>query len=393
MTTRRGNVTRGRLAGRGAAVTAVGLLAAWLGAAVGCRSPRSYHVYRGHPSPPAEKDTSEPAPFQALTLAEPLRHESLSVYPLEGPDALAFEDFLTLQEALEQEEVLVREVGQVHELVIVNRGSRPVFIHAGDIVRGGKQDRLIPNDMILPPHSGKVPLSSFCVESGRWTRRGGESAEAFSASENIAYGRRARIASRLRTDQSGVWRAVRKKQDALSRKLGRDVRDARSGSSLELTLANAEVRRAVAAYERALGDLPRKHPDAVGAAVVIGGRVYGADVYCSRTLFRKLWGKLLKAVAAEAVAAGGDDRSAAPAADADDLRRVICRARDGRRTRRAIHASLDLKVRTDGRYRLFRTVDTVRNVSLHDSYVVDPDAAPAGAADDGGRDLVAPALR
>ena len=367
------NCARGSVAPRVPPVPAVGLLLILIPALCGGCERLSYHVYRGHASPQAEPDNSDPAPFVELALSAPLRHQNLAVYPLKGRDALAFDNFLTLQEALEQKVASVLEVGRVNELHIENRGSRPVFVHAGDIVRGGKQDRMIPNDMILPPHSGKVAVESFCVESGRWTWRGNESAAAFNASNNLAYGNRAKIASRLQSDQSGVWSAVAAKQNSLSRKIGSSVRDPRSTSSLELTLQNEKVKKAVEQYERALLDLPREHPDAVGVAIVTSGPVYGADVYCSRTLFRKLWPKLLKGIAVEAVTASHADPAGQVAATAKDLQDMISRARAGRRTRRGIHQSLDLKIRTSGRYRLFRTVDTIRNASLHDCYVVDPD--------------------
>src|SRR5204862_2923768 len=55
-------------------------------------------------------------------------------------------------------------------------------IQSGDIVKGGKQDRAIAFDLLLPPKSGLVSVGSFCCEAGRWTKRGEEEATRFAES-------------------------------------------------------------------------------------------------------------------------------------------------------------------------------------------------------------------
>ncbi len=81
--------------------------------------------------------------------------------------------------------VRVDETRNVSELKIENlSGDLHVFIQAGDIVKGGQQDRTLITDLVLPPKSPQ-PIGSFCVEQGRWSRRVGESAAAF-PSENAS---------------------------------------------------------------------------------------------------------------------------------------------------------------------------------------------------------------
>ena len=115
-------------------------------------------------------------------LSGPLVYENLAVYFIHGKSA-AGKLPLTLDEALARGVVLVRETGDVNQLEIENRGNDEVFVQSGDIVKGGRQDRTLMVSLVLPPHSGRVPIASFCVEHNRWTRRGSESA---------AQGRRAR---------------------------------------------------------------------------------------------------------------------------------------------------------------------------------------------------------
>src|SRR4029079_15793132 len=90
---------------------------------------------------------------------------------------------LTLQEALAKGSVQVVETGQVNELQIENTSSEEVFIQAGDIVKGGKQDRVLTVSFVLRPKSGRLPIASFCVEQGRWSARGGEKLDQFSSAK------------------------------------------------------------------------------------------------------------------------------------------------------------------------------------------------------------------
>ena len=53
-------------------------------------------------------------------------------------------------------------------MVLVNNSKRPLILLAGEIVTGGKQDRVIGKDRIIPAESDPIDLGVFCVEPGRW---------------------------------------------------------------------------------------------------------------------------------------------------------------------------------------------------------------------------------
>ena len=101
---------------------------------------------------------------------------------------------LTLQEALAKGQVQVVETGRVNELQIENTGGEQVFIQAGDIVKGGKQDRVLTVSLLLPAKSGSVPIASFCVEQGRWSARGKEDHAKFSSAKESMPSRSALLA-------------------------------------------------------------------------------------------------------------------------------------------------------------------------------------------------------
>src|SRR5258708_5364474 len=105
-------------------------------------------------------------------LSGPYTHRNLTVFLIYGANKINAKNFLTLQEALAQKKVVVFETKSVNELAIQNLSNQEVYVQSGDIVMGGQQHRMLAVDLIVPPHSGKIPIAAFWVESCRWTRRG-----------------------------------------------------------------------------------------------------------------------------------------------------------------------------------------------------------------------------
>jgi hypothetical protein len=85
-----------------------------------------------------------------------------------------------------QKKVVVYETKSVNELAIENVSDDDIYVQAGDIVKGGQQDRMIGVDLIVPSRSGKLPISAFCVEHGRWSGRANERSTVFSSSADMA---------------------------------------------------------------------------------------------------------------------------------------------------------------------------------------------------------------
>src|SRR5690349_11274536 len=103
----------------------------------------------------------------AYRISGPDSHDNLAVFFIHGKSATGAAP-LTLQEALAAGKAKVYETGNVNELAIENLGDQEVFVQAGDIVKGGQQDRVLMVSLILPVRSGRLPIGSFCVEQGRW---------------------------------------------------------------------------------------------------------------------------------------------------------------------------------------------------------------------------------
>lgn len=149
-------------------------------------------------------------------ISGPYTHKNLTIFLLHGTDQSRGQAPLTLQEAMRRKLVVVRETGDVNELTIQNRSNREVFVQAGDIVKGGQQDRVLALDLIVPPRSGRIPIEAFCVEQGRWSRRSNEAVTAFSASENMLASKDLKIAANGKRSQAEVWANVSKTQEKLA---------------------------------------------------------------------------------------------------------------------------------------------------------------------------------
>lgn len=234
----------------------------------------------------------------------PYTHDNLSVLLIHGDGPK--QNYLTLQQALAQKKVIVHETKNVNELTVENVSDQEVYIQGGDIVKGGEQDRTLKNDYVLGPKSGKLPVSAFCVESGRWERRGSEPAKTFNSSEQMIATKDLKVAVNAKNDQSEVWRQVENAQVSVATNaavisgVNSSVGSKRSPSSLQLTLESEAMVAAVAKYTKPLSGVAAGK-DAVGVAFVINGEINSADVYASPELFAAMWPKLLRAGATEAV--------------------------------------------------------------------------------------------
>ena len=237
------------------------------------------------------------------SVAGPYSHENLSIFLLLGADAFDGNRFIPLDEALEQKCVTVHETGDVGQLEVENLSEQfDLYIQAGDVVKGGRQDRTLGVDFVLPAKSGRVPIPSFCVESGRWHRRAGEDAGSFSSSKSYLASKKLRMAAKLSKSQGEVWQKVAETQEDLSASLDKPLYAAASPTSYQLSVEDEDLQKRKETYRAALAKIIADKPDAVGYAFVINGEINTADTYGSGVLFRKLWNKLHDAAVLEAIA-------------------------------------------------------------------------------------------
>ena len=313
-----------------------------------------------------------------LRISGPFTHDNLSVFLIHSsrPDA-AKGKLLTLHEAMDAKKVVVYETGTVNELSIENQSSQDVYIQSGDIVKGGRQDRVLTTDLILPAHSGKLPISSFCVEQGRWTRRGNESAEQFGTSDKVVAFKQLKMAVHEPNAQVQVWNEVANARQSLAQTVvaagatsAPDPPAMPRSTSMQMALESKPVVDATAAYIKDLAKIVEGQSDVVGFVYAINGALNSGDVYASGDLFRRMWPMLLQSSSTEALAERAKTaRTAIP--DVATVKSVLADADRARESSKQTNGRLSIARKESPKALLFETRDPNQPGDwIHKSYVV-----------------------
>jgi hypothetical protein len=224
-----------------------------------------------------------------IEVRDAISADNLTVFPLRLRRAAPVVDVVTLDEAMRAGLVDVREAGggAVNTLLVSNRGGRPVYAMAGELLIGGKQDRIIGQALVLPPHTLEVPVPVFCVEHGRW--QGASSA--FQSAGTLGYPELRKKA--LEGKQTEVWREVAAANVRLHTE---------TASGTYWPAASKLTRDAAPLAARVLKALDGV-PDVVGVAAAVDGRIVAVEYFDSPRLFSRVRSKLVASYAAQALAA------------------------------------------------------------------------------------------
>jgi hypothetical protein len=302
-------------------------------------------------------------------ISAPYTFKNLTIFLIHGKDQFSKKNILTLQEAMEKKVLVVYETSDVNELSVENLSEvDDVFIQSGDIVKGGKQDRVFGVSIIIPARSGRILIQVFCVESGRWTKRGSEDSSKFSTSNERIVTKDLKLAANKTQSQSEVWKEVTEAQDKLSKNAGGSVKSADSSSSLQLSLENKKVAASIDEYVKNLLRIADGKSDVIGYAFAVNGKINSADIYASNALFKKLWSKMLKASATEAFAEY--DKSARFAAvKSESVKTFLADAEKGSVKEKAVKNRTKVTEREDADNIVFESRDESSKVVIHRSYV------------------------
>ncbi|MGC2196972.1 MAG: DUF6569 family protein [Terriglobales bacterium] len=281
-----------------------------------------------------EVRAGQPSAANDYRVLAPIRHGNLTVFPVVAAVSHDTAGFLTLDEGLKSGEVEVTESGsvrgmirrpprngvgrpeypvrngaQVNKLVLVNNSKRPLLLLAGEIVTGGKQDRVIAKDRIVPAESDPMDLDVFCVEPGRWV---GTSEKFQLGSINSAMASPSvRGSAMADKNQAKVWSQVGRAKEQMTV----EVQAAAPPVATELAqttsyakvMQNEEVKKRVdsvaGAIEKEYASTIQqlRERNAVGVVVAVNGEIVWADIFASTNLLEKYWPKLVRSYATEAV--------------------------------------------------------------------------------------------
>ena len=268
-------------------------LATGLSAVIAMSSVASAEAPKKAPPPPPPAPAQTAALSESAKLLAPIQVESLTLTPIvTTKQKLEQDNLLVLDEAMGKKLVRIHEVADedVNNLTLTNKSDQPLFLLAGEVIIGGKQDRIIGRNTIVPPKK-TLTVPVFCVEHGRWDNSGKE----FTTAKALAHGR-LRGSANFDT-QSDVWKEVAAKNE---------LRKTKSSTDTYRKVASQQANGSLATWEKqvdaALGKLADDDKTKlVGFAVSLNGKVATVDVFDNPALFKKLQSKLVRSYITEAI--------------------------------------------------------------------------------------------
>jgi hypothetical protein len=274
----------------------------------------------------------------------PIAFERLTVFPVISDQLTASVEFITLDQGLRSGKVIITELGangrsrridrrqisdgaEVNRLALTNNSGKALVLIAGEMILGGKQDRIVGHDCIIEAGNAPVPFDVFCVEHGRWS---GESAfgQSRGSGGGVAAGNdggrgtgsgsgsgggagpaqdqdrivamtvapmalpKIREKAQAKKSQGDVWNAVSETVTVTAAES--------STGALSRVYESKRVNGKLQKYERALKDKLSAN-NVVGVVAAVGGKIVSADVFANHALFQAYWPKMLKSYALEAV--------------------------------------------------------------------------------------------
>ena len=245
--------------------------------------------------------------------------ENLRLYPIRAKQSFMNQfagtgKFMPLKEAIEKNKIKITEKnnsGEVNSLTVENISTDTIIIITGDIIKGGKQDRVINQDILLVPHSGKKNLPVYCVESGRWTSgdravqlntRSSTSGTVKNTSpaEFKGYYNKASVSLRKviekDKDQSKVWSKVDELNTSNKTQTETKTYTAMNNS--------AEFNNKLGRYLAFFKNKFSADKEVIGVIIVSGNKVLGCDMFATHDLFLIQYESLLYSYATEAIVNG-----------------------------------------------------------------------------------------
>lgn len=187
--------------------------------------------------------------------------------------------------------------GTVNTLFIENTSNDTIMIMAGEVVKGGKQDRVLAQDMVLLPHSGRKDISVFCVEHGRW-QYSKESQKA----NNTFYGyskvstMSVRKAAVVEKDQQKVWKNV-------AEVTAKNSASSNSGSYTALDTSK-KYNEELKAYVDFFSSKIKSESNVIGMVACTGDKVIGCDMFATPDMFKQYFDNLMSSYSTEAISNG-----------------------------------------------------------------------------------------
>jgi hypothetical protein len=203
---------------------------------------------------------------------------------------------ITLSQALKQGIAVVSERGvasteNVHYLRINNHSDQTIYISAGEILSGGRQDRMLAQDTLLEPNGRDQYVSAMCVEELRWSEK----------EKKFSYEGYANPNLRKVLDES-------KNQVLIWREIAKQLEENKIPNKSLSYLSRVTDKRMIHSNDEYYQYFHAKFKSAdstiLGFVCMSGEKVIGSDIYASTDLFYNQLDPLLKGYCDQAVYMG-----------------------------------------------------------------------------------------
>lgn len=219
-----------------------------------------------------------------------IEYKNLKIFPVITTKILSTQNYVTLDQASDKGWLKIKEIGsgQVNAVEIKNIGGQPVFIMTGEMITGAKQDRMLNQDILLPAKSGWIRVPVFCVEHGRWVSVSSE----FKSGE-LLVPNAVRSKAKIHESQAEVWDEIAASQDMLGIASGTEA--------VRANYENKEIQEKVSDYVKKFEKIPNLSKSTIGVVVTSGSNIICLDLFANNNLLKKLWKKLIKSYAMDAI--------------------------------------------------------------------------------------------
>lgn len=231
-----------------------------------------------------------------------VQYQKIKIYLIKAKPSLkqavaGVGNYTNLETAMKAKMIVVKEInvdGQVNDLIFRNISKKTIMLQIGDVVQGGKQDRVVAEDILLKPGESRQ-VKVFCVEHGRWQGDNQNNVATFNTyHSNINNSVKKQIV--LNNNQSEVWLEVDKLNTL-------NNTNTSTGTYTAVT-KSGKYNQEIQTYITNIMKIINSDSNIVGVLAVTGDSIIGCEIYSTPALFKANVKNILNSFVSEAVLNG-----------------------------------------------------------------------------------------
>ena len=242
---------------------------------------------------PRERQTFANLRLPAVHVGHGIACGSVTVFPVwTDTDAIANVNWIGGGLAIDEV-----EGGSVPQLRVTNTTDQPQLILEGDILEGGRQDRMAGETVLVMPGESII-IRVNCVEAGRWNSGRGHRSTGLKGAYSVREARRRSIKGNRGDGQSEVWNRISQIEVQLNE------HSPTSNFKERASLRQEKVRRIKSSANHAeFASFMAEESDEIqnspalltplegqrGVVIAIGGEIVALEVFGSAQAFAERW--------------------------------------------------------------------------------------------------------